>query len=264
MSKRLVISLVFSGVGHVIALAILWLNFSFDRIDVSKEKVAPNINAIAVDGEAIRKKIEQQKSKQRPKRQPERKNNDNVKKIKDGERQKKIKAEQDRKKKIALEKERKRKLAEKKKREKELAEKKRREAERKKKELAEKKRKEELEKQRQLEEQLLAEQMAEEQQVMAAKRQAIMSEVDIYTTRIRSKIERYFNKPEIPGVCRSKLRLSPGGLVIDISGTTGDRITCNASILAIKKAEPLPVPSDPEVLDVIRNINLCLGDLCEQ
>lgn len=256
MSKRFVISLVFSGIAHVLVLLLLIANFSFDTIDVSKEKVAPNINAVAVDGEAIRKEIQRRENQKQQKVRDEQQRKERIKKQQQAERERKqrekAEAERKRKEKLAAD-EKKRKEAERKKREQELAEQKKREEE------ARKKREAELKAQREREEKLLAEQMEAEAQALAARRQAIMSEVDLFKVRIESKIKRYWNQPERSGYCIFNIRLGAGGILLGFTQLEEQGGYCDSAQRAVAKADPLPMSNDPDVINELRSLNIQLG-----
>lgn len=132
------------------------------------------------------------------------------------------------------------------------------EAELKKKTEAERKRKESARK-RQLEEDALAQEMEAESESNAARQNQVLTEVDRYKMLITNKIQRNWLKPSNPqGTCTLKLKIGPGGIVIDVSEGIGDPVLCRSAIVAVRKAEPLPVPTDPEVFEKIRAINLLM------
>ncbi len=238
-----------SGVAHLFLLSLLWLHFDFDVIEPTNEKVAPNIQATAVDGAAIKKEIQRRENQQQQKvKQAQQKV--------ERERQAKAKAEQDRKDKIALEKKRK---EQKKKEEQEKAERDKQIAEQKKKAEAQKKLDQQLEEKRKLEEQLMNEQLAAEQQVLAAKRQAIMSEVDIFKSRIESKIRQYWNKPEKDGYCLFNLRLGPSGILLGFVILEENGRYCDSARIAVQQAEPFPMSKNSDVIDELRSLNIVLG-----
>lgn len=176
---------------------------------------------------------------------------------------KRLKEEQERKKKAEAEKQRKieaehkRKQAEKQRKleeERKRKEKKRKEKERKRKEAAEKARQEAL--QREMELQMQAETAA----LADAHQQQVMTEVDKFVALIRGKIERNWIEPEGEGYCVFKIKLSPGGLVLDVTATSGDTQHCTSGERAISKSEPLPVSKDPDVFELLKSINLTLDN----
>ncbi|MEE4244566.1 MAG: cell envelope integrity protein TolA [Kangiellaceae bacterium] len=248
MSKRLTISFVFSGIAHLLVMVLLLINFGFDEIEITDQLVAPNIMAKAIDGAAVQREI---------KRREEVKN----KKVRDARRKKREEAQ--RKKRLAEEKAREKRAAEQKRQEdekkaKKLAEQKKRDGEARERKAWERKQEEiALQKQREKD---LADKLAAEQQAMAARRQAIMSEVDIYKTRIKNKIERNWNKPERDGYCLFTLRLGPGGIFLTFNKLEDTAQYCDSAQRAVAKAAPYPMSSDPDVLDELRSLNIVLGN----
>lgn len=174
-------------------------------------------------------------------------------------------------------------IAERKEREKKAREKREQEArekaEREKKERAEKqKREEEARRKREAEEQekkrrAAAEaKAAEEARVRAAaeaeKRaaaeaavQARDREIKAYGDRIRDKIRGKANVPDtVRGRPEVQVRITilPGGDVLDIAivKSSGNRVYDSAIERAIRSAQPLPVPSDPELFGQFRSLIL--------
>ncbi|KTD20290.1 TolA colicin import membrane protein [Legionella lansingensis] len=118
-------------------------------------------------------------------------------------------------------------------------------AEKAKAELAEKKR------------QAAAQQAAED----AAKRAHIAGEVDKYKAMIVNAISRQWILPENVSNGLSsqfRIRLAPDGAVLEVTLTrsSGDPILDRSAQTAIYKASPLPVPADPEMFDIFRDISL--------
>ncbi len=227
------------------------------------------------ENEAKQKRIEEEKKAEQARKQretaeqqrvaEEKKAADLKKKRIQEEKERKKKAEAEKKKKQEAEKkrkeeaERKQKAEEERKRKaKEEAEKKRKEEERKRKEAEEKARQEAIEKE-------MMEQMAKEQAELAAAHQAqVMSEVDRFVALLKGKIERNWISPEQKNYCKFRLKLSPGGLVIGVNALEGNPQHCQSGERAIYKAEPLPVSNDPDVFEVLKNINLTLDNRDDQ
>lgn len=114
-----------------------------------------------------------------------------------------------------------------------------------------------------------AKQLAEEKRRAAealaaanSERQAMMSgEVDKYKALIISAISRQWILPDNvnPNLsCQFRIRLAPDGMVLEVSlaKTSGDPILDRSAQTAIYKASPLPVPSDPTLFNVFRDISL--------
>ncbi|KTC65105.1 TolA colicin import membrane protein (plasmid) [Legionella adelaidensis] len=120
-----------------------------------------------------------------------------------------------------------------------------------------------------------AAQLAREQAELEKKRQAalqqaaidnernarIAGEVDKYKALIISAISRQWILPENinSGVSSQfRIRLAPNGAVLEVNLTrsSGDPILDRSAQAAIYKASPLPVPKDPEMFDVFRDISL--------
>ncbi|RMH47303.1 MAG: cell envelope integrity protein TolA [Gammaproteobacteria bacterium] len=140
------------------------------------------------------------------------------------------------------------------------------------KQKAEEARKKALEAQKRLEAERLAREKAEREAQLAAQLEAeqkrlaeetarqqrqkqIESELKRYQALIQAKIERAW----IGGsYARLKIRVSPGGLVIDIQCLEGEPAACRDATVAVRKAEPLPVSDDPDVFRMLREIFITL------
>jgi colicin import membrane protein len=170
------------------------------------------------------------------------------------EREQKEKAEADKKRKADEEK--KRKAEEEKKKKDAEAKKKQEEEDKKRKADAEKKRKEDETKRRAQQEADLEAQMEEEAQTSAARKLQVDSEVAKYKALIYNKVKRNWIVPANPiGDCRVQVRLGPGGIVLDVSDGIGDAVLCRSAVAAVRKAEPLPVPTEADVFEEMRVIN---------
>ena len=91
--------------------------------------------------------------------------------------------------------------------------------------------------------------------------QARMSEIGRYTNRIRDKIRGKANVPETVRVgteVQVRITILPGGDVLDIVivKSSGNGVYDTAIERAIRSAQPLPVPSDPELFSQFRSLNL--------
>jgi colicin import membrane protein len=89
----------------------------------------------------------------------------------------------------------------------------------------------------------------------------IAGEVDKYKSAIIAAISRQWILPENvnKGVSSQfSIRLAPNGAVLDVSLTrsSGDAVLDRSAQSAIYKASPLPIPKDPEMFDVFREISL--------
>ncbi|GAB1111581.1 MAG: hypothetical protein SwBeaMacB_22200 [Shewanella algae] len=137
-------------------------------------------------------------------------------------------------------------------------ERKRKEAERKAKEEAERKHKAEEEARRR-QEQELADALAAEQAALSATRnRQVMSEVDRYRAMITATIQRNLVVDEsMRGkVCKVKVRLAKDGFVTNSQIIEGDPVVCRAAKAAINKAGRLPVSQEPDVYQLMKEINL--------
>ena len=123
------------------------------------------------------------------------------------------------------------------------------EAERKKQEAREKAAQEKM-----LEEQLQAEQAGRQQK----RNKQVLSEVQKYEALIRQTIQRNLIVDDaMKGrSCRLNIRLASNGLVTQVKELSGDAILCRAAIAAVKKSDTLPVSSEADVFEKLRDINL--------
>ncbi|CAM2902735.1 cell envelope integrity protein TolA [Legionella worsleiensis] len=107
-----------------------------------------------------------------------------------------------------------------------------------------------------------AEAAAAQQAAQNAENQArIAGEVDKYKALIVNAIGRNWILPEHADSRLSsqfKIRLAPDGTVLDVTLTrgSGDPLLDRSAQTAIRKASPLPVPTDPETFSMFREISL--------
>lgn len=107
---------------------------------------------------------------------------------------------------------------------------------------------------------LRQDQMAAEEAKLAAERDAqAQSEIAQYVGLIKQKVERNWRKPSAArsGLsCEVFVRLLPGGGVshVEITKSSGDGIFDSSVEKAVRKAEPLPVPPDPNLFDRFRDV----------
>lgn len=107
---------------------------------------------------------------------------------------------------------------------------------------------------------LLQDQMAAEEATLAAEREKqAQSVIAQYVGLIRQKIERNWRRPSgsRSGLsCEVFVRLIPGGGIshVEITKSSGDGIFDSSVEQAIRKAEPLPVPPDPDLFDRFRDV----------
>ena len=151
-------------------------------------------------------------------------------------------------------------------REQEMVEKKEKERKAREQEIAEKKKKQEQEKAAALKlqqaKQAEAKRLAQEQadalkklaQQQAAQAQAKEKEIDKYTQAIRDRIKRFIVRPpNLQGNPEVELDivLLPNGEVLDVRTrvSSGQPAWDNAVERAIRRAQPLPVPGDPDLFN---------------
>ncbi len=134
------------------------------------------------------------------------------------------------------------------------------------KELAEKNRREEQDKQAKAaaESKRLAQEQADALKKLAAQQAAAQaSEIDKYRQAISARIKRFLvEPPNIQGnpVTELDIVMLPGGEVLDVrtKKASGQSAWDNACERAIRRAQPLPVPTSPELMKVFRELShLC-------
>jgi len=286
LSKAIILSVV----GHVIVIGLLLFNYQFSKVEVKQTKPGKQINAQAVSKKNVDQLVNKLKQKEIDKKNKEierlrklKQQEENIRKkrIEEENRVKKAKQQQAdaerkreqeekkaadaKKRRVADEKARKEKIALEKKKA-EVEKKRKEEAERKRKkkdaEEKEKKRKEEAARKKKLAEEKAAQeafekelerQMAEETEALnAAKQQFVLTEVDKFNLLIRNKIKRNWIAPEQKGSCVFRINIAPGGLIIGINVLSGDTQHCDSGRRAIRKSEPLPVSTDPDIFAVLK------------
>ncbi|MCX7117305.1 MAG: cell envelope integrity protein TolA [Legionellales bacterium] len=95
----------------------------------------------------------------------------------------------------------------------------------------------------------------------AEKNAQMAGEVDKYKALIIGAISRQWILPEHADPSLSsqfRIRLAPNGTVLEVSlsKSSGDAVLDRSAQSAIYKASPLPVPSDPDLFNVFRDISL--------
>lgn len=95
----------------------------------------------------------------------------------------------------------------------------------------------------------------------AAKKAQMAGEVDKYKALIINAISQQWILPESADKRLSskfRIRLAPSGKVLEVSliRSSGDTVLDRSAQTAIYKASPLPVPGDPAVFDLFRDIDL--------
>lgn len=92
----------------------------------------------------------------------------------------------------------------------------------------------------------------------AAQDQRDQSEIGQYAARIRDKVEAVFQLSGQPAglSCTIRLKLMPGGDVVEvvIHRSSGNAVFDRQAHLAVLKAVPLPVPTDPRVFRKMQEI----------
>ncbi len=126
--------------------------------------------------------------------------------------------------------------------------------------IAERKRQEIAAKEKALQDAMLAEQMANE---MASRNQArqqqVMTEVERYSALIQRSISQRMitdRSTMAEKSCRVEIKLAASGFVIDAKVKQGDKVVCDAALIAIGKAGNLPVSKDPEVFKELKEISI--------
>ncbi|GAB4344927.1 MAG: hypothetical protein Kow006_01470 [Gammaproteobacteria bacterium] len=146
-------------------------------------------------------------------------------------------------------------------REREAEEKRLAELEAKRKMEEEQRRREEEERRRRAEEErALQEQIAAENARLEQERRLLASKtVAKYTTLIRQKVSRNWIRPAGSRndlSCSVRVRVIPGGDVVGVTvvESSGDPIFDRSVETAVRRASPLPIPSDPLVFEQMREI----------
>lgn len=114
---------------------------------------------------------------------------------------------------------------------------------------------------RNLEEQKKAAELAEKNRIAAQKASRLSGEIDKYKGLIIGAISRQWILPDNANnnlSSKFRIHLAPDGAVLDVKliRSSGDSILDRSAQTAILKASPLPVPSNPEVFELFRDISL--------
>tara|TARA_R110002126_G_scaffold199679_1_gene347341 strand:- start:2869 stop:3819 length:951 start_codon:yes stop_codon:yes gene_type:complete len=117
--------------------------------------------------------------------------------------------------------------------------------------------KEQAERERQLQEQMAREAEARSQ----ARAQQAVKEVDRYTAMIRDVVQRNLLVDEnMRGkTARINIRLATSGFVTDVRYVSGDRQVAEAGMRAVNRAGTLPMSTDPDVYNQLKDITLTVA-----
>lgn len=254
-------SFLISAAGHMFIVVSLLVSFKFSATPVdlatgNKDTQAPNIiEATFIDSNVIaQNKREKQQAEAEVKRK---RDQEAANKRKEAERKKQERetAVQDKRKKAADAKKQKEEQVRK---ERELQQKSRLAQEKAQQQKIEKARQDKLDKERAAQDNAMQEQMQLEQADRNERRQRqILSELQIANTKIKARIEQnLIQTGSIVGKsCRLRLRIASNGLVLDAVGT-GDESLCLALRTAALKAGTLPMPSNKDVNEKLRDTTL--------
>ena len=256
---------------HVVLFIILVVSLEWTSVPTPSQPKVDIVKAVTIDEKKIQaelnkiKKAEAKKEKQQKKaekktkeleaqRKREEKRLAKLRKEREAEKKRQKKLQEKRaaeEKRLAREREEKRKEVERLKAERLAEEKRIAEAEEKRKALEEKKR-------REAEAAAMREAIAKEQAALEQERQKRLSSLrGQYIADIQNAVERKWIKPPTArqGLsCQVAVRQIPGGEVIDVQVTKciGDEVFRRSVETAVRRASPLPTPSDPGLFD--RNI----------
>jgi colicin import membrane protein len=133
---------------------------------------------------------------------------------------------------------------------------KRRKEEERKQAVEEKRRAEEEQLEKQRQEELAAEEQARQAE---QQEQSDLGVINEYVAKIQAKVQSVFINPN-PGErlkCKLFVRMSPAGDVIDarVEASSGVPAFDRQAEVALRKASPLPVPSDARIFDKMREIH---------
>jgi len=254
-------SFLYSAAGHVFIIVSLLVSFKFSATPVdlaigNKDTQAPNIiEATFIDSNVLeqnkREKLQAEAEVKRKRDQ------DAANKRRQLEREKKERenAEKEKRKKAADAKTKKEDQVRK---ERELQEKSRLAQEKAQQEKVEKARQDKLAKERAAQDKAMQEQMQLEQADRNERRQRqILSELEIAISKVRARIEQNLitTGSEAGKSCRLKMRIASNGLVLEAIGT-GDASLCLTLRSAALRAGTLPMPTDKEVNEKLRDVTL--------
>ncbi|GAC28399.1 cell envelope integrity protein TolA [Brumicola pallidula] len=254
-------SFLISGAGHLFIVLSLLVSFKFSAAPVDlatgdKDTQAPNIiEATFIDSNVIEQnKREKQQSEAEAKRKQDQEAANKRKEV-ERKRQESDTADKVKRKKAADAKKQKEEQLSK---ERELQQKARLAQEKAQKQEIEKARQDKADQERAVRDNAMQEKMQLEQADRNERRQRqILSELQIANSKIKARIEQnLIQTGSIVGKsCRLRLRIASNGLVLDAVGT-GDESLCLALRTAAMKAGTLPMPSNKDVNEKLRDTTL--------
>lgn len=251
-------SFLISGTGHMLIVVSLLVSFKFSAASVdlatgNKDTQAPNIiEATFIDSNVIE---QNKREKQQSEAEAKRKQAANKRKKAERKKQERDTADKVKRKKAADAKKQKEEQVSK---ERELQRTARLAQQKAQQQALEKARQDKAEQERALRDNAMQEKMQLEQADRNERRQRqILSELQIANSKIKARIEQnLIQTGSIVGKsCRLRLRIASNGLVLDAVGT-GDESLCLALRTAAMKAGTLPMPSNKDVNEKLRDTTL--------